>query len=211
MDSVELQEITISVLAIAFAFSLVQLGGGIGGVSEPGFWLIFLITVVTVGLGFVLHELAHRHIARQYGAYAIFRAWPTGLLLMIGLAVIGSPFLFAAPGAVMIYASHISREENGIISAAGPLTNIALALLFAFGMFGLASATSGLGQLAMIAFNVGFSVNVFLALFNLIPVFPLDGSKVYAWDWRVWGGMVGFCLFLMFVAPAYLPQIAAGA
>jgi Zn-dependent protease len=207
VDVLELQEIVVSVFAIAFAFTVYQ-AGGLAALSDSGFWVLFMITLVTVGLGFVLHELAHRHVARRYGAYAIYRAWPVGLLLMVGLAVIGSPVLFAAPGAVMIYASHISREENGIISIAGPLTNIALALVFAFGAVAVGSGT-GLGELAGVAFMVGFQVNVFLALFNLIPFYPLDGSKVFDWNKGVWGATAGFCFILMVYGPQFISSLVS--
>ncbi len=211
MDSIEIQEILVSVLAIAFAFSLVFMGNGLGALTDQRYPVFFLMTLMTVGLGFVLHELAHRHIARRYGAHAIFQAWPIGLMLMVGLAVIGSPVIFAAPGAVVIYASHISREENGIISVAGPLTNLALAIAFGFGAIGLASAASDFGQLAHFAFIIGFQVNVFLALFNLIPIFPLDGSKVFDWDRRVWGAVVAFALVLMVLAPRVFVGLASPA
>lgn len=205
MDNVELQEIIVSVLAIAFAFAVangvVENGvrvDGIAAIGMPYFWLLFAITLVTVGLGFVLHELAHRYVARSYGAYAVYRAWPMGLMLMIVLALIGGP-VFAAPGAVYIYSQYISRKENGIISVAGPLTNVALALMFAFLSVFVPASSDPLMALAKTAFSIGFSVNVFLALFNMIPIFPLDGSKVFNWDKWIWGSIVVGCLVLYFV------------
>lgn len=201
MDRVELQEIVVSVLAISFAFTVMRMGTGITGVGSAEFVILFPITLLTVGLGFVLHELAHRYVARSYGAYAIYKAWPTGLLFMLALAVMNTGFLFAAPGAVYIYSQYISRKQNGIISVAGPLTNVALGLVFAFLVFLIPYSDDAVIQLARMAFAVGFQVNIFLALFNLIPIFPLDGSKVFAWDKGIWGSVVIGCLVLMFLAP----------
>ncbi len=200
MDTVELQEIVGSVLAISFAFTLIFMDRGIDALGYAEFYVLFPITLMTVGLGFVLHELAHRYVARSYGAYAIFKAWPTGLMIMLALAVIGSPFLFAAPGAVYIYSQYISRKENGIISIAGPITNLALGLFFAMLGF-LAAPFMGSDTLSILAFDalrIGFRVNIFLGLFNMLPIFPLDGSKVIAWDKAIWGSVFVTFIFLLF-------------
>ncbi len=194
MDSIEIQEIVVSVLAIAFAFTIGNVGLNLGSIL---FWVMFLITLVTVGLGFVLHELAHRQVAKGYGAHATYKAWPMGLALMTFLAITGSPVLFAAPGAVYIYAQYITKKENGIISIAGPMTNLALALCFAFASLFIPGGDP-LSDLARTAFGVGFKVNLFLALFNMIPVFPLDGSKVWAWDKNIWLGFMIGCGALYF-------------
>ena len=183
MDSVEFQEIAVSVLAISFAFSIGR--SGLAALNGPAFWMIFAITLVTVGLGFILHELAHRQVAKSYGAYAIYKAWPMGLILMMALAVSGSPFLFAAPGAVYIYANYITKKENGIISLAGPMTNLALALIFGLLMLFITGEGS-VSVLARTALEIGFKINLFLGLFNMVPIFPLDGSKVWEWDKRLW-------------------------
>ena len=146
-----------------------------------------LIFTFTVGSGFVLHELAHKFFAVKYGARARFRAWPAGLVLMLALAIVPQFFGFRlpmilAPGAVYIFAyrGQISLKQNGIISLAGPATNVALCAIF-IALYLL----SPLESLSAVFF-IGAQVNIFLALFNLLPVFPLDGSKVIAWDWRVW-------------------------
>jgi Zn-dependent protease len=204
MDSVEIQEIVVSVLAISFAFSLG--GEGLASLGDLVFWITFGITIVTVGLGFVLHELAHRYVARRYGAYAIFRAWPWGLALMVGLAVMRSPILFAAPGAVYIYSQYITRRENGIISVAGPITNLALAIAFGAIAFGIPRGDAMMEFLREATW-IGFRVNLFLGLFNMIPTFPLDGSKVWGWSKEVWVGFMLFAGGLFFLTMQFTPFI----
>jgi Zn-dependent protease len=82
---------------------------------------------------------------------------------------------------VYIYGPHIDRRQNGIISYAGPLTNIIIAALF----FALGIMFAKMEVVAMVA-RFGMGVNLFLALFNLLPVPPLDGSKVFAWNKALW-------------------------
>ena len=70
----------------------------------------------------------------------------------------------------------ISRKQNGLISIAGPLTNIGLGIPFL--ALGLWLET---GLLAIALYWIG-SVNILLAVFNLLPIAPLDGSKVLKWS-----------------------------
>ncbi len=146
-------------LAVAFAFVM-------GGFDH--FLSTFILALFTAGIGFLLHELAHKAVAQYYGYRAEFRAHN----MMLGIMLLSSffGFLFAAPGAVMIHGVY-DRKKNGVISAAGPVMNILLALLFLLLSFVYPSS--------FIAF--GLRINAFLALFNLLPFFPLDGSKVVAW------------------------------
>ncbi len=168
-------------LAFAFIFSGASLlGGGIGKVTSVQFVVIFGISLFTAGLGFLLHELAHKLVAQRYGCLAEFRAFDQMLYLALGLAVFVG-FLFAAPGAVMI-AGQVTRQENGKISVAGPLTNYILALIFLGVNFFIPAFSSFT--------RVGFSINLWLGLFNMIPVWNLDGKKIFLWSKAVWGAMV---------------------
>lgn len=190
----EIVDIVKAWLALSLAFAFIYSGASIlnGGIAKAfslHFAVVFLISLFTAGFGFLLHELAHKFVAQHYGCAAEFRAWDQLLYLAVALAVFVG-FIFAAPGAVMI-SGMVTRKENGLISAAGPATNYVLAMLF----LGLLWWFPQWGNI----FSTGFSINIWLGLFNLIPFGPLDGKKVFHWNKVVWGGMLLFgVLFLFF-------------
>lgn len=185
------------VLSLAFAFvysGLYFMGGNfsLAAIASRQFWFIFVISLFTAGLGFLLHELAHKFVAQKYGCVAEFRAWDAMLYLALGLAVVVG-FIFAAPGAVMI-SGMITRRENGLVSAAGPAMNYVLGLLFLLLLFLIPSWG--------IVFGLGFYINMWLGLFNLIPFGNLDGLKVFQWNALVWLGMVMLGVFFVFFRPS---------
>jgi Zn-dependent protease len=186
----ERYDLIIAWFAISIAFSL-AFSGGVGvWMGSPiqrttlETYLVFLIlSMVTVGVGFVLHELAHKFTAMNFGYWAEFRKDNLMLLVAVVLAALVG-VVFAAPGATMIYGSSITREQNGKISAAGPVTNLILCIPFALLLFlsnGLDPASSSRSILVM-AGMVGLQVNAMIAAFNMLPVSVLDGRKVLAWN-----------------------------
>ncbi|MEM7813726.1 MAG: M50 family metallopeptidase [Candidatus Aenigmatarchaeota archaeon] len=183
MEPREIRDIAISAAVLAFIFVY----QGIGQLAAT--LLLLPIGILTVSTSFVLHELGHRTFARKYKFHAEYRMWPQGLLLAVLLAIASSgTFFFAAPGAVVIMPKAdlwgrfrpLSRRTYGIISAMGPAVNIILAAAFA-----AAALLTGIGVLWF-----GASINAWLAFFNLLPIGPLDGTKVLAWNKLIWVALV---------------------
>ena len=179
----EIRDLVKAWLAISFAFAMVLRHG-----IELSFYQVFIVSAVTAGTGFLLHELGHKFVAQRYGCFAEFRSFDQMLFLAIVMSFFG--FVFAAPGAVMIM-GRIDAKRNGIISAAGPVVNLILALFFLSILFMFPS-----GLLEILAFY-GFYINSFLALFNMIPFGLFDGSKIIRWNKKVYSMIVGIALFFM--------------
>ncbi len=191
MQKTELRDIVVSAVALAIAFAI-AFNGGITNIER--FSLNTIITAfVAVSLSFMLHELAHRFLAKRYGCYAEYKMWPYGLALALIFSLFG--FVFAAPGAVMIHpkadlwgaSQALTKKRMGLIALVGPLTNIALAGIFtaAFLFNPAAQATFG-GLLLSDVFALAISINIWLALFNMLPIFILDGAKVFYWNKKIW-------------------------
>ncbi|MCL7417094.1 MAG: metalloprotease [Halalkalicoccus sp.] len=167
----EIRDLLIAWVALGVAFALF-FAGGAAGVQRGGFLPLLLISMLTAGMGFLLHELAHKVVAVNFGQQAAFRA-DYG---MLGLAVVSAMagFIFAAPGAVY-HRGRITERENGLIAVAGPVTNLALALLFAPLLLVPVEFVFRLGL-------YGVGINLLLAAFNMIPFGPLDGKTVLSWS-----------------------------
>ncbi len=184
----EIKDIVCSTLAIGFIFTY-----------SSGFSIsLFLMMSLVVALSFIPHELAHKFVAVKYGCFAQYQMWKSGLILALFMTVFLG-FVIIAPGAVVIYPVvrtgagirqiSLTARQNALISAAGPAMNIMIALLF----------------LPLASQNVFFStivwINSFLAVFNLLPFPPLDGSKIIWYNFLMWGAMIGvggyLCFFLI--------------
>lgn len=146
---------------------------------------------IATATGFILHEMGHKYVAIRHGYTAHFQMWLWGIALTLITAVLsGGGFIFGAPGAVYIapaaigafgygyYSSNYKIAdhdyENMIISAAGPGLNLAFAIFF-FVLVNVSRANS----FASILGIYGFGLNVGLGSFNMLPIPPLDGSKIF--------------------------------
>ena len=178
--SKEIRDLIISFIVIALGFTILYSNGDYSHIT-----LIFPVVMIGVGAGFIFHELGHKFVAMHYGYYAEYELWPTGLIIALASSFFG--FIFAAPGAVVIYSNGMEEKTNGIISIAGPIVNIILGLIFFLILGSLGNFVyTETGAIVYLICVLGTRINFFLAAFNLLPIPPLDGSKVMAWSVPIW-------------------------
>ncbi|MDD5748554.1 MAG: site-2 protease family protein [Actinomycetota bacterium] len=148
--------------------------------------------IIGLIVGVILHEYMHGRVADILGDHTARNAGrltlnpiahidPFGsILLPLVLIVLRSPFIFGYAKPVPVNPFFLRKPERDmlLVSLAGPVTNVGVAFIFAlvgmvFRLFGL----EGAGSLLELIFCAA-QVNIVLAIFNLIPIPPLDGSHI---------------------------------
>jgi len=196
-------------------------------------WTEVAIILAAIVPSIILHEVAHGVVALWFGDDTAKRAGrltlnpikhvdPFGtviLPLLLSLGHLGA-FGYAKPVPVNVRQLRNPRQHSLYVSLAGPATNIALSLL-AIVLFratlpdGPSTFVSALPLLTQFFFFLGM-LNVFLAVFNLLPIPPLDGSAFiervlpHTW-WPTWLRFrqygFGILLLIIFVIPGALDRI----
>ncbi len=187
---------------IAFIIALIAISLTVGSrYLVYGPITFFPIVAASVSLAFLPHELMHRYIARKMGCFSRFVLDPLGLMLTLVTAIPFIPFKIIIPGYVLIsshYYDPITRKRiEGVSAIAGPLTNLVIALI---GIVLLNTVELLIvNQYLNIFLLYLIIVNAWIAFFNLLPVPPLDGSKIISWKPINWALLFTLSIILLFL------------
>jgi Zn-dependent protease len=149
-------------------------------------WVLPLVIAIT------FHEAAHGFVAHRLGDNTAFERGrvsfnplrhidPFGTLMLPGMLLLShSPFLFgyAKPVPVNFRALRNPRIDMVWVALAGPATNIALALVAAAAFHGVGYLPPNAAQWVADNLKNAVVINVILAIFNMLPIPPLDGGRV---------------------------------
>ncbi len=182
-----------------------------------------LITFIILIFSAIVHEVSHGLVAEKLGDSTAREAGritlnpvphidPFGsIALPLLLLAVGSPIVFGAAKPVPVNFSNLRNPKSGmaLVSLAGPLSNFLLAVIFVLPIkFGIVNSVSGPILLQAIL------INIVLGTFNLIPIPPLDGSKILAslapqnWMYKILSfERYGFVLVLVFLMLGILDRI----
>ena len=180
-----------------------------------------IVVAIMLLVGFPVHEFAHALAAYRLGDSTarfmgrltlnpIVHFDPLGGILLAVTLISGSGFAFgwAKPTPVNPNNLEGGRRGEAIVAAAGPLSNLVLAVAAAIPLRFILANPSLADQIPFIAIYILLifvNINIVLMVFNLFPIPPLDGSKVLfaflppqvAWRWRPVLEQYGFILLLI--------------
>jgi Zn-dependent protease len=154
-------------------------------------WLIPVLFAITV------HEVAHGWVASKFGDKTakllgrltlnpIKHIDPVGTILVPALLIIfhtGFVFGWAKPVPVNHFNLNNPRRDMAFVAAAGPLSNLIMAIIWAAGLklgIYLTQIQNPAGMWLVYTGQAGMMINIWLMVLNLIPIPPLDGSRVVA-------------------------------
>lgn len=161
---------------------------------------VALISLVILVASAILHEVAHGFVAEKLGDPTARLAGRLTLdprkhidpfmsiILPLLLLFSGSPVIFGAAKPVPVDSFNLrdGRKDLALVSLAGPLTNLVIAVIASLGIkaidFFINSSFTVSSQIFPVLFVLHLitRLNLLLAIFNLIPIPPLDGSKILA-------------------------------
>ncbi len=176
---------------LSFAISISYIEGLFSGRGDA---IDIAAAFIATATAFILHEMGHKFVAIRRGYVAHFQIWIWGIALTLLTAVaFQGMFIFGAPGAVYIapaaaaggyygYSNYSSsngkvsnpQKDELMISLAGPGVNLAFAVFFLLVLF-----ITPVGGFVWTIASYGVGLNVGLGAFNMLPIPPIDGYKIF--------------------------------
>lgn len=147
--------------------------------------ILLLLWVVAIVIALTIHEFSHGLVARWLGDHTAEDAGRLTLNPLAHIDWIGfillllAGFGWAKPTPINPYNLKYRRFGSAVVALAGPISNLITALVIAVALRGVTTyADIGPDNLMLVFFLLCIEINTLLAAFNLIPIPPLDGSKI---------------------------------
>ena len=165
----ELFDVVIMTLAVGYIF-MDLFRRQLIGFDKRAFLFACLVTAPAL----IAHELAHKFVALSFGLEATFHAAYFWLILGIVLKMLRFGFIFFVPAYVSIGGAQVAPQASALIAFSGPLLNLVL-FVVAWALL----HQKRLKKNTFILLQVTKQINLFLFVFNMLPIPFFDGMKVY--------------------------------
>ena len=138
-------------------------------------WEDMKLAIIVIAPAIILHELGHKFTAMAFGVTATFHISYMFLGIALILKIMRSPFIFFVPAFVAYPAGLITPLQSSMVAFAGPAVNFAI---FGICTLILKYYKKKLNRRTILIIGLTKQVNLFLGLFNMIPIRPFDGGHV---------------------------------
>lgn len=151
------------------------------------FIITITIIIVPLFMSIAFHEWAHGYLAYKFGDPTPMLQGRLTLNPFAHLDPVGTLMLFIvgigwAKPIMLNPLNYPDKTKQMLVALAGPASNFLLAVIFSFILVSVQLSTKGeISQTIATSLFIIIRVNLILAIFNSIPIPPLDGSKVLAW------------------------------
>jgi len=147
------------------------------GFDWHAFWFAAMVTAPAI----ILHELGHKITALSFGLTAEFHAAYTWLAIGVILKLISFPFIFFVPAYVSIGGNPTVLQQV-LTAFAGPCVNLVL-FITAYVVLKIANLKNKPFQFWSLTKNI----NLFLFIFNMLPIPMFDGFTIFSGLWKIIG------------------------
>ncbi len=203
LEGSEKRGLIITILILSFIFSFRD--WGVTAFDAALGLQNFILTLLIVTAAMTIHEITHRVVALWLGYRSQYKAWMLGLVIGLVVAFISNGYWpFIAPGALII--THMKTHRLGKfwydlnykdlswIAMSGSIALVLVAIL----MKSMYLATG------LEFFQKAVSINIWIALFHMLPIPPVNGSRVFFGTRFIYvfllGCMIGCAALLAFVS-----------
>lgn len=154
------------------------------------FIITIIILIVPLFISITFHEWAHGYVAYKFGDPTPKLQGRLTLNPFAHLDPLGTLMLFTigigwAKPVMLNPLNYPSKTKQMLVALAGPTSNILLAIIFGFVLVTLQLTynvdSNEIFKTLVMSINIIIRINLILAIFNMIPIPPLDGSRVLAW------------------------------
>jgi len=175
----------IDIIIMSIAVGYILMGIFSRRQKSRGFdWQSFKFSIIVTAPALILHEFGHKFAAMAYGLQPTFHAAYAWLGIGIALRLLRTGFIFFVPAYVNICPAggceNIPPLAMSLIAFAGPVMNLVLFL----GAFLLLKSGKHFSKKTTAILRITWIINIFLFIFNMLPIPAFDGWKVYSGLWN---------------------------
>ncbi|AWX32132.1 hypothetical protein [Methanosphaera sp. BMS] len=179
----EIRNILISIIVISILFTI-NTTQKIGWTNKE-IINILIITLILFSISLIAKIYSQKYLARKYHYHIEYKIWGYGIIFAVVTMLLN--IFIITPGYFKygLYDRIATDEEKAKIAVTGSAINIILAVIFLMALIILKYSimTASIIKLAML---IGFYINTYMAVFNLIPFMTLDGMKIVEYDMKMW-------------------------